>query len=253
MPHPHISRLILTTSLLAAGSLSSQANAAFDDSYLGLAWGSSESDSSVNTGSGILPASPANPTAAPLMFPLRNVAVGSGGDSWSVLAGLPLQQYLDLELAYTTLGSFDSPMVPDLDLEPTELSLSLKGHFALNQRFSALWLLGLSRTSFESGGTMRYIAGRTAIQAAPGDVIGIYGSFGSFIPPGAATPVFPGGTITTTTLVPVEEPGDERGYLWGFGFSWKGTQQLELELRFTRHELQIMNVDKLSAGLLYRF
>lgn len=106
-------------------------------------------------------------------------------------------------------------------LEIEEWYVGTRFSVPLSSRFRANWFAGISRASFESQGGLPLVS-------PPG-----FNLFADFLP--------------------FASPDDETGLVWGFGFDWEANERLSLDLGFRRHDIQVLDVDTISLGLLFSF
>jgi OOP family OmpA-OmpF porin len=207
-------RFFLVLPLIVAAVHAAEAEGRF---YLGVTAGYSSVDGLADT----------NANAPTLNLPdsltLNGVPFDDSDIAWGGFAGYQFHKYVAVELGYANLGRFRSETLGFSEvatLESKEFSVRAKFRYPLGEKLSATSHVGLSTSSFDAEGNAAIAPGFTAVPIDPR-----------------------GGTI----LLPFE---DEIGYLWGFGGNWKFSKRFSLELSYSRHDVQVLDVDTFNLGLI---
>jgi opacity protein-like surface antigen len=188
---------------------------------------------------------------------LDGLRLDSQETAWGISAGWNVREWLSVELAFTELGEPGVTLQPELIslflpawgvvpvLDPDtilgevgvvfapadfgwaalgvqEFSVNAMFRHRLGDRFSAWWLLGVSRGSFDAQGYVSMI-----------------------VPTG--TP----GTVEFRDI-PFQSPDAEMGYRWGFGAAYLLNERFSLEVGYRRHELEVVDTESLSLRILLR-
>ena len=169
-------------------------------------------------------------------FPLTSMSVDGfefDGEetAWGALLGWKAKDWLAIELGYHDLGNFGASIgfraigAPEstLSLDIEEWSLGARFSVPVSRDFAANWFVGASRVDFEADG-------RFAISTG--------------------LPLFGPGS-TEIIVLPFASPDDETGLVWGFGFTWRASERIELDLGYRRHDTRVLEIDAVSLDLLF--
>ena len=181
--------------------------------YFGVGGGVSQVDGTAHTDRSQFSSFP--PTAVPLNgLPFDDDKYG-----WSAFAGYAFHRFIAVELGYLDLGTFESGVLtfpgsndePRIDVSAPYVAAQFR--YPLGERFAATWSLGVSRARYD-------VSGSTVVR----------------------TPIFFPNPSPFLEL-PFADISDETGFMWGFGFSWLASEHLDVDLRFTRNDVQVFDVD----------
>ena len=122
-----------------------------------------------------------------------------------------------------------STPVPRPAIESTALFISAQFQYPLTDRLRATWHVGIADAEFEADGSI-------ALGFA---VIGPLSPFRPFPQPELVD-------------VPFGDPDDELGYFFGFGMSWRFNPHLDIEVRYSRLDLEVLEFDTFGIRLIGR-
>lgn len=237
--------------------LTSSAPAAAESFYIGADIGLSliddavETEQTISTAPGILPGT----------ISLDGLPFDSNETAWGVLIGWSANEWLAIEIGYTDLGntgrdsligfagpvliapspgmpanpfpippsvaafSVISPYTLDdaaaLDIE--EWSLSAKFRKRLSANLSANWTVGLTSSRFTAEGSLNF-----------NQII-------SLVP-----------LVTNPVSIPYASPGDDTGYILGFGFGWDFNERFSTEIEYKKHDTGVLDIETVTLRLLIR-
>ncbi|MCI0441474.1 MAG: porin family protein [Chloroflexi bacterium] len=196
--------------------------------YVGVSIGYSQVDGLAHS-DGDLEFSFPQPPALPEIVAagINDVAFADSDSPRAVFIGYRINQYIGVQLGTVELGAFSSDQTArsfgSATVEIDEYALSAKVQYPLTRRLSANWQLGLTRSDFDVDGDAEVVFG------------------------------LPGGGGFFVDRTPFSAPNSETGYLWGFGFGWKLTPRVSVDLNYTRHDTQVLEVDTLDLGVVFAF
>ncbi len=210
--------------LMAAVAVAAPATAADWPLYLGASIGLAEVDGTANTDGFRLTSGPDLPDAVPL----DGLPFEDDDGTWSAFLGYEINRYVAVEVGYADLGRHSSRInigsrgSPRLEAESAYFAGRLS--FPLTEHIDATWRLGLSQTWFDAEGRTFVFSG------SPGPILG-------------------GPILGVFTEIPFADPDDETGFVWGFGFDWRFARRFSAEIGFTRHDVQVLDVDTYNLRL----
>jgi opacity protein-like surface antigen len=232
-------RFFLVLPLIVAAVHAAEAEGRF---YLGVTAGYSSVDGLADT----------NANAPTLNLPdsltLNGVPFDDSDIAWGGFAGYQFHKYVAVELGYANLGRFRSETLGFSEvatLESKEFSVRAKFRYPLGEKLSATWHVGLSTSSFDAEGNAAIAPGFTAVPIDPRG--------GTILLPFEPPPLLPPAEFVgfaALPSIPFTDPEDEIGYLWGFGVNWKFSKRFSLELSYSRHDVQVLDVDTFNLGLI---
>jgi len=196
----------------------------------------------------------------PLCFPdelsINGRAFDSNETAWGAFIGWQAIDWFALEIGYTDLGNTGQeqqfsfiglvpgvitvlppgigsgiivttpPIFPSSNntaaLNIEEWSISAKFNISLFSDLSANWLIGVTRTEFESQGSLTI---PVIVSLSP--------------------------TITELVTFPFASPESETGFIWGFGFAWDLNERSSVDLGYRKHETQVIDVETVSFGITF--
>jgi opacity protein-like surface antigen len=214
-PHP----FLVVSLVISMGDMTAVAGGF----YLGLNAGASSVSGQAET------TSTAPSMGLPTSLSLNGVPFDDSDMAWGALVGYQFPKYVAIEGGYTNLGTFRSEQLFNFflgapgstpSLESKEFSVRSRVRFPLTEKWSATWHLGLSVSSFEAGGSL----------------------------PLTTVPFPP---LGSPTQIPFSDPKNEIGYLWGFGVNWGFSKRVSLDLNYSRHDVQVLDVDTFNLGFIF--
>lgn len=146
--------------------------------------------------------------------------------TWSVHGGWQIKRWLALEAGFSDLGNSGVEQIVGITSIPgvlqtrrrsiaiEEWQVAARFSVALSQRFSADWVVGLTRAQFDVDGSI-------PLRLGPAPFFEI-------------------------EEVPFESPDDETGLVWGFGFGWKLHERVRLGIEYRQHNTRVLDIDTLS-------
>jgi opacity protein-like surface antigen len=215
--------LVLIALLFAGPTLAAETGP-----YFGLTLGFSSTDGEADT-------DPSQPTiGGSPSISVNGFDFESDETTWGALAGWRVLPWLGVELGYHDLGNFGTefnfvPFVPGgggqiqrrgAALDVQEYSLAARLSMSITDRFDANWVAGLSRVEFSAEG-------------------------------GLPAPTFDPFQIFPAKVIPFASPDMETGFVWGFGFTWKPSGRIGLDVGYRRHDTRVLDIDAYSLTLLY--
>ncbi len=210
--------------LMAAITVAAPATARDGPLYLGASIGLAEVDGTASTDGLRLTTGPGLPDAVPL----DGLPFDDDDGTWSAFLGYEINRFVAVEVGYADLGRHSTGInvgpaeTPRLEAESAYLAGRLS--FPLTEHIDATWRLGLSQTWFDAeGSTFAFLGSAGPIVGRP--VLGI------------------------VTEIPFADPDDETGLVWGFGFDWRFAPRFSAEIGFTRHDVQVLDVDTYNLRL----
>ena len=113
-------------------------------------------------------------------------------------------------------------------VESTALFLSAQFQYPLTDRLRATWHVGIADAKFEADGSI---------------ALGF-----AVLPIGPLPPFLQREPVD----VPFSDPDDELGYFFGFGMSWRFNPHLDIEVRYSRQDLEVLEFDTFGIRLIGR-
>ena len=133
-----------------------------------------------------------------------------------------------LKNVYAGIGCQYSSTDGTAKAEPVQSGGFLKAQFQypLGSRFAATWHAGVMRAEFEADGSLAVIP----------------------LPLPLPRPV----PLPDPLRVPFADPGRETGYFFGFGALWRAHRHLDVELSYSRKDLEVLEFDSVGVRLIGR-
>lgn len=176
----------------------------------------------------------------PSSFPPESVSLNGApfeddDNGWSAAIGYQFLKFFAVEVGYEDLGRFGSTVGttsiqrvdrPFLEVDATFLKAQFQ--YPLGKRFAATWHVGVARSEFKADGMLALNVG---------------------IP----LPIFPRpAPLPEPIYIPFADPGRETGYFFGFGASWRAHRHLDVELSYSRKDLEVLEFDTVGLRVIGR-
>ncbi len=177
-------------------------------------------------------------------FSSESLPINDTDFDWFALAGYRFNQYVGIEAGYFDLGSYRAesniqvrpPDLAELDIE--QLYIGARFRVPVYEKLSATWSIGVSRAMFSARG------------ALPVDGVSLIGPSIEPLPLPPATPPEPPPRVIAIQPIPFSDPGDETGFVFGFGLEYALTRKMSLGLDYRRHDVQVHKVETFDLSVL---
>lgn len=217
--------------------------------YLAVGGSFAQADTTVDTDNRLQPFPPSE-------ISLNGLPFDDDSSGWSIDVGYQITDFLAVEIGYDDLGKFDgkapvtagtplfapvpgagfyvppaffigvAPVIPDplqRTLDVRSFNLAARFGVDLTKRVRATWHLGLARAEFDARGSTVFL-----------------------LPPETISEPF------TELSVPFADPGEETGYLFGFGIGFDLSRQFDAELTYSRQDLRVLEFDTIELRFIGR-
>jgi len=195
------------------------------DLYIGVSLGVSQFDGTADTDANQF----GSINSVPAEISINGLPFESTETSWSAYAGWQIKSWIALEVGFSDLGnsgrenpvffaSNGAVLSSGTSLNVEELYLGTKFSAPLSPAISANWIVGVTRSDFDTDGFLPILTGSGFFDAA-------------------------------IERIPFASPGSETGIIWGFGFNWKVNERIALGVDYRQHNTPVLDIDSLTFGV----
>ncbi|MBI1191414.1 MAG: outer membrane beta-barrel protein, partial [Tepidisphaera sp.] len=132
--------------------------------------------------------------------------------------GYEVLPWLAFEFGWRRLGNFRDALnsVSSFSVGVEEYAATARVRWPITERLAAVARIGATRARFDVDGSLEFT------------------------------------TRIATITQPLRSPNDRAGYLIGAGTEWRFTKRFAAEVMYTRHDARVIEIDAVSAGVIFR-